>query len=153
MYKHKIKKIKFSFIQSKLLKQKPKSEIICVLFSENSGKKLNKFTSKIKRSFFYNFPNINLVKNTIVGGGSILEKSFYLNESFKEFFLFLKKQKSCIIFYFNIFWTLNKILKINLEKNNIKFLASLLLKNLKKTLSFFLPLKSLLSNLKLESKK
>ncbi len=141
MYNHKIKKIKFSFIQSKLLKQKTKSENICVLFSENSGKKLNKFTSKIKRSFFYNFPTINLLKNTIVGGGSILEKSFYLNESFKEFFLFLKKQKSCIIFYFNIFWTLNKILKINLEKNNIKFLASLLLNNLKKTLSFFFTIK------------
>lgn len=153
MYNHKIKKIKFSLIQSKLLKQKTKSESICVLFSENSGKKINKFSSKIKRSFFYNFPVINLVKNTIVGGDSILEKFFYLNESFKEFFLFLKKQKSCIIFYFNIFWTLNKILKINLEKNNIIFLASLLLDNLKKTLSFFLPLKSLLSNLKLESKK
>jgi hypothetical protein len=94
-----------------------------------------------------------LSKNTIVGAGSILEKSFYLNESFKEFLLFLKKQKSCIIFYFNIFWTLNKILKINLEKNNIKILASLLLKNIKNTLSFFLPLKFLLSNLKIESKK
>ena len=153
MYNHEIKKIKFSFIQSKLLKQKAKSENICVLFAENSGKKLNKLTSKIKRSFFYNFPNINLSKNVIVGAGSILEKSFHLNESFKEFLLFLKKQKSCIIFYFNIFWTLNKILKINLEKNNIKILASLLLKNIKNTLSFFLPLKLLLSNLKLEFKK
>ena len=79
MYNHKIKKIKFSFIQSKLLKQKIKSENICVLFAENSGKKLNKFTSKIKRSFFYNFPNINLSKNTIVGAGSIIEKYFYIN--------------------------------------------------------------------------
>jgi hypothetical protein len=153
VYNHKIKKIKFSFIQSKLLKQKTKSESICVLFSENSGKKLNKFTSKIKRSFFYKSPTINLPKNIIVGGGSIVEKYFYLNESFKEFFLFLKKQKSCIIFYFNIFWTLNKILIINLEKNNINFLVSLLLGSLKRTLSFFLPLKAILSNLKLESKK
>jgi len=122
-------------------------------FQRIQAKSLINLLLKLKDLFFYKSPTINLPKNIIVGGGSILKKYFYLNESFKEFFLFLKKQKSCIIFYFNIFWTLNKILIINLEKNNINFLVSLLLGSLKRTLSFFLPLKAILSNLKLESKK
>ena len=80
MNNHKIKKIKFSLITSKLLKQTLNSESIFIFFLENEVKKSTNFTPKIKRSFFFNFQNLNLNKNLIVGGGSLIEKSFYLNE-------------------------------------------------------------------------
>jgi hypothetical protein len=153
MDNHKIKKIKFSLITSKLLKQTLNSESIFIFFLENEVKKSTNFTPKIKRSFFFNFQNLNLNKNLIVGGGSLIEKSFYLNKSLKEFLLFIKTQKSCIFFYNSLYFTLNKIIQLNLNKNNMSFLVLLLLQNVQKTFSFFLPLRSLLSNLKLESKK
>jgi len=155
MYNHKVKKVKFLFSKSKLLKSKSKTqfESICVFFLENAENNLIKFTSKIKRSFFLNLQSNYWHKDILVGGGIINEKLFSLKDSLKEFSIFIKKQKSCIIFYAHIYWTLSKIIKLNLEKNSMGFLVLFLSNKLKKTLSFFLPLKSFLVNLKVKSGK
>jgi hypothetical protein len=63
------------------------------------------------------------------------------------------KDKSCLIAYNSIYWTLSNILSLSLEQNNQKVLVGLLLNSLRNTLVVFSPLKSLLSNLKLESSK
>ena len=153
MYNHKVKKVKFLFCKFKLLKVKTKVGNVCVFFLENVGNTLIKCTSKIKRSFWYNLQSTYWDRNVVIGGGIISEKSFYLEDSLKEFLFLIGKQKSCIIFYNQIYWTLRKVLNLNLDKNSIVFLVMLLSYKLKKTLSFFLPFKSLLVNFKVKSGK
>jgi len=51
MYNHKVKKVKFLFCKSKLLKEKTKVGNVCVFFLENVGNSIIKCTSKIKRFF------------------------------------------------------------------------------------------------------
>ena len=153
MYNHKAKDVKFSFFKSNLLKKISKPENAWVLFLDNNINHIKGSSIQLKKSFFFkNFSKNFLGLSSIAGGGFLFKKKFNLDNSFNEFFSFIEN-KSCIIIYKSIYWTLNKILMLNIKKNNINSLIGLLLGNLKKTLNFFLPLKSLISNLKLESSK
>ena len=153
MYNHKIKEVKFSFFKSNFIKKSLKKENAWVLFLKNNTKFDKGSSIQLKKSFFFkNFSKSFLDKNSIAGGGFIFKKVFDLEHSYNDFFSFIEK-KSCIIVYKSIYWTLSKILMLNIKENNINKLTGLLLGNLKKTLSFLLPLKSLISSLKLESSK
>lgn len=153
MYNHKVKKVKFTHFKSSFVIDKEKA---LVLFKENlKSTTFNKLSTKVqlKKSFFFStFSKSFFKKNSIVGSGSFFKANLDLENKTQITIEFLKENPS-IILYKSVYWTLNKILSLELEKNNREALVRLLSLNLKKTLSFFLPLNSLLSNLNLESSK
>ena len=152
MYNHKLKQVKFNHFKSKFL-SKNKNAIIFLL--ENTNIQNEEYFEKlqIKKSFlFSHFSEKILNKKNFVGSGAIFKIGMDFEKEIKGKTNFLKN-KSCLIAYNSIYWTLSNILNLSLEQNNKKVLVSLLLKSLRNTLVFFSPLNSLLSNLKLESSK
>ena len=151
IYNHKLKQVKFNHFKSKFSLKK-NNTIFFVL--ENQNFKEKKFKKlQLKKSFlFSHFSEKILKKKNFVGSGAIFKIETNFEKEVKDKIQFLK-DKSCLIAYNNIYWTLNKILTLSLEKNNQKILVGLLLNSLKNTVIFFSPLKYLLSNLKLESSK
>lgn len=155
MYNHKVKEVKFTFFKSNFLKKKNvNSNKALVFYLENIKDAENTVLPnkvQLKKSFFFkNLSKVFLKKNSIAGGGSMFKTRFDIENNPDKFIQFIK-ENSCIVAYNSIYWTLNKILSLSLEKNTKEALVSFLIQNLKKTLSCFLPFKSLLSNLKLKA--
>ena len=156
MYNHKVKQVRFSYFKSNFKSNGINPNKAVVLFLEKPVISNNEAEPKkiqLKKSFFFkHMSKVFLKKNSIAGGGSMFKTVFDVKTDRKSFIKFFK-ENSCLIGYNSFYWTLNKMVFIALEKNNREALVSLLFQNLKKTLSVFLPLKCLLSSLKLESSK